>query len=370
MSRTTIASLAVVTILGGCAATRHAAASPPSSAVRRQNLVPAGASPGQAQSQEIYLLTLTETHPVRAGLWASGRGYARSEERIYLSWESRRPPRLEVEVPTGGCADLLRNGIADGKAIRILGEGHFDSVESSRDRYVRRFKLRNVTSCERVTAAVRPLASLEIHLLTLIDTHPVGAGLWAAGRGYAQMGETSFSWESRRPPRLEVEVPAGECADLLKNGIPDGKAIRILGEGDRQSVKPSVGLGKFKLSDVASCASVTADSPLPSLEIYLLTLTEKHPVRAGLWAAGEGYAQMEGDRFYSWGSSTPPRVEVEVPEGGCADLLKSSIPDGKAIRILGEGDYEAIQPAPGVYVVKFKLSDIASCESETRKETP
>src|SRR5438046_10357217 len=82
-------------------------------------------------------------------------------------------------------------------------------------------------------------------------------------------------------------------------------------------------------------------------EIRLLTVDES---RGGL---------------YFWGSTTPPQLEIELPVNSCADLLPNPIPAEKALAIVGNVKFLHAQVS-GIYVGKFVLDNVSSCELQTR----
>ena len=102
-------------------------------------------------------------------------------------------------------------------------------------------------------------------------------------------------------------------------------------------------------------------------EIRLLTVDESRATKSYLWISGKGYAKIAGGSggLYFWGSTTPPQLEIELPVNSCADLLPNPIPPGKALAIVGNGKFLHAQVS-GIYVVKFVLDNVSSCELQTR----
>ncbi len=141
-------------------------------------------------------------------------------------------------------------------------------------------------------------------------------------------------------------------------------AVGILGgcwAGTEPTPRPQAAAQSPGLGQVPVGASLASGQPQ---EIYLVRLTESRPIANGLWAAGNGYARVNGgSALFSWKSTTPSLVELELPTGSCASLLKSrSIPDGLAFRIVGKGHFQSFQVS-GDYVGKFVLDSVASCDS-------
>jgi hypothetical protein len=102
-------------------------------------------------------------------------------------------------------------------------------------------------------------------------------------------------------------------------------------------------------------------------EIRLLTVDESRPTKSYIWISGKGYAKIAGGSggFYYWGSTTPPQLEIELPVNSCADLLPNPIPAEKALAIVGTGKFLHAQVS-GIYVGKFVLDNVSSCELQTR----
>src|SRR6267143_2837779 len=102
-------------------------------------------------------------------------------------------------------------------------------------------------------------------------------------------------------------------------------------------------------------------------EIRLLTIDESRPTKSYIWISGKGYARIAGGSggLYSWGSTTPPQLEIELPVNSCADLLSNPIPAEKALAIVGNGKFLRAQVS-GIYVGKFVLDNVSSCELQTR----
>ena len=102
-------------------------------------------------------------------------------------------------------------------------------------------------------------------------------------------------------------------------------------------------------------------------EIRLLTVDESRPTKSYIWISGKGYAKIAGGSggFYFWGSTTPPQLEIELPVNSCADLLPNPIPAEKALAIVGNGKFLHAQVS-GIYVGKFVLDSISSCEVRTK----
>jgi hypothetical protein len=101
-------------------------------------------------------------------------------------------------------------------------------------------------------------------------------------------------------------------------------------------------------------------------EIRLLTVDESRPTKSYIWISGKGYAIVNGGGgAYFWNSTTPPQLEIELPVNSCADLLPNPIPAEKALAIVGNGKFLHAQVS-GIYVGKFVLDNVSSCELQTR----
>ena len=102
-------------------------------------------------------------------------------------------------------------------------------------------------------------------------------------------------------------------------------------------------------------------------EIRLLTVDELRPTRSYIWISGKGYAKIAGGSggLYFWRGTTPPQLEIELPVNSCADLLPNPIPPEKALAIVGNGKFLHAQVS-GIYVGKFVLDNVSSCELQTR----
>jgi hypothetical protein len=97
-------------------------------------------------------------------------------------------------------------------------------------------------------------------------------------------------------------------------------------------------------------------------EIHLLSIDESRSLNDNIWISGKGYAKVNGGSgLYFWNSTTPPQLEIELPVSSCADLLLTPISDGKTLAIVGNGKFLHAN-MPGMYVGKFVLDNISSCD--------
>lgn len=117
---------------------------------------------------------------------------------------------------------------------------------------------------------------------------------------------------------------------------------------------------KPQLGQVPIGASLVKAQPQ---EIRLLTIDESRSEKYFLWVSGKGGAKIAGGSggFYFWNSTTPPQLEIELPLNSCSGLLPSPIPADKVLLIVGTGQFLATQIS-GIYVDKFVLSSVVSCE--------
>jgi hypothetical protein len=103
--------------------------------------------------QEIRLVKVLESRPIRRGIWIAGKGGAIiNNGSSYYFWKSQPMlpyPQLEIELPSANCAKVLSSPIPADKAIAIVGMGVFRGTTIS-GAYLGKFVLESVSKCELV----------------------------------------------------------------------------------------------------------------------------------------------------------------------------------------------------------------------------
>jgi hypothetical protein len=103
-------------------------------------------------------------------------------------------------------------------------------------------------------------------------------------------------------------------------------------------------------------------------EIRLTSVTEYREIlNEKLWFAGFGGARVNGgSALFSWNSTTPPPLEIEIANDAsetfleCEKLIKAGIPSGRALSISGHGRFKSL-PAAGQFLGWFKLHEVDAC---------